>query len=39
MGGGLSTLIVDYLAKVLAIETLIGQARDIRMTFEEKVQA
>lgn len=39
MGGGLSTLIVDYLAKILAIETLIGQARDIRMTLYEKVQA
>jgi hypothetical protein len=39
MGGGVSTLVVDYLANVMAIESVIGLARDVKMTFEERVQA
>ena len=36
MGSGVSALVVDYLANLLAIETLIGQARDVKMTDEER---
>ena len=39
MGGGISTLLVDYLANLMAIESLIGQAREVKMTFDEKIQA
>jgi hypothetical protein len=39
MGGSLTTMFVDYLANVLAIESVIGLARDVKMTFEERVQA
>jgi len=35
----MTTMFVDYLANVLAIESVIGLARDIKMTFEERVQA
>ncbi len=39
MGGSMTTMFVDYLANVLAIESVIGLARDVKMTFEEQVQA
>jgi hypothetical protein len=39
MGAGISTLLVDYLANLMAIETLIGQAREVKMSFEERIQA
>jgi hypothetical protein len=39
MGGSMTTMFVDYLANVLAIESVIGLARDVKMTFEERVQA
>jgi hypothetical protein len=37
MGSGFSTLVVDYIANLLALETLIGHARDVKMSFEERV--
>ena len=32
-------MVIDYLANLLAIENIIGQARDVKMTKEEKLQA
>jgi hypothetical protein len=37
MGGGASTMFVEYLANILAIESVIGLARDVKMTFEERL--
>ena len=39
MGGGASTMFVEYIANLLAIESIIGLARDVKMTFEERSQA
>ena len=35
----MTTILVDYMANVLAIESLIGQAREVKMTYDERVQA
>ena len=39
MGGSLTSLVVDNVANLLAIETLISHARDVKMTTAEREQA
>jgi hypothetical protein len=39
MGAGASTVLVDYMANLMAIESLVGQAREVKMSHEDRVQA
>ena len=39
MGAGATTVLVDYMANLMAIESLVGQAREVKMSQEDRVQA